>query len=218
MTADGLDPALVAQLRALGRPRRYPAGVALFVEGDDGSRVFLIESGRVKIGAVTDEGRDVLLAIRGPGELLGEFSALDGEPRSASAVALDDVEATVIAPEKYRDWLLERPEVLLAHLLNVIERLRDSDTKRVELSAYDIDRRVAVRLHELATDHGEPVSGGGIRVTVPLSQEELGTFTGASREAVAHSLQRLRKRNVVETSRRGYVVLDPSALAELAGA
>lgn len=211
-----MDEATSAHLRSLGRRRRYSTGAALFGEGDDGNRVFLIERGRVKIGAVSDDGRDVMLAIRGPGDLLGELSALDGEPRSASAVALEEVHATIVTPAAYRSWLIEHPQVLMDQLVGVIGRLRDADRKRVELSAYDIDRRVACRLHELGRDHGEEAEDGSVRVTVGLSQEELGAYTGASREAVAHSLQRLRKQRIIATSRRGYQILDPPALATLA--
>ena len=75
-----------------------------------------------------------------------------------------------------------------------VERLRDSDSKRVELSGYDIDRRVACRLDELGRDHGEVSDADTVRITVALSQEELGAY-GASREAVAHSMQRLRGRD-----------------------
>jgi CRP-like cAMP-binding protein len=203
------------ELKAIGRPRRYALGSTLFVEGDDGNRVFLVERGRIKIGATTEDGRDVVLAIRGPGELVGELSALDGEPRSATATALEEVEAIVIAPDRYRAWLVSHPALLMDHLIAVIGRLREADTKRVELSAYDIDRRVACRLYELASDHGE-ATGRAIRITVALSQEELGAYTGASREAVARALQRLRKREIVETARRGYVVTDLGALRALA--
>jgi CRP-like cAMP-binding protein len=170
--------------------------------------VLLVDEGRVKITMTTPDGREVMVGILGPGEVVGELSTLDGEPRSAAAIALVDVQATVIRGTAYRAWLMERPDVLLDQLVMVVGRLRDSDALRVELSSYDVDRRVARRLDELARDHGRPLEDGTIRITVPLSQEELGAWVGASREAVARALGRMREAGIVETTRKGYLILD----------
>ena len=91
-----------AALHARGALRRYRAGSTLFHEGDISDWVVLVTKGRVKVSAVTPDGKDVVLAVCPPGELLGELSALDGHPRSATATALDPVEARVIPGAEFR--------------------------------------------------------------------------------------------------------------------
>src|SRR5438445_2386291 len=90
---DVLDDGARAELLARGIRRRYQAGATLFAEGDRSDRCFLLEHGNVKIVQVTADGREVLLGVRGSGELIGDWSVIDGLPRSASAVALEPVEA-----------------------------------------------------------------------------------------------------------------------------
>ena len=211
-----LSPAARDALAALGRRRRYAAGAPLFLEGDLGRAVLVVHRGRVKISASTDDGHGVLLAVRGPGDVLGDLSAIDGEPRSASAIALEPVDAQVIASDDFRTFLAEVPGAGLAMLRVVNARLRDSDRLRVEFGARDTLGRVALRLVELAEDAGEP-SDQGIRITVPLTQEDLAQWVAGSREAVARALASLRKRNLVTTARREIVVTDLEGLRAAAG-
>ena len=93
----GATTELVAVLRANGRVQSLKRGQALFTEGDRGERVFVIERGRVLVSCVAANGKELVLNICGPGELLGEVSALDGEPHSATATAIDEVHVTLCA-------------------------------------------------------------------------------------------------------------------------
>jgi CRP-like cAMP-binding protein len=171
----------------------------------------LLLAGRVKISSLTEDGREVVLSIRGAGDLLGELSVIDGEPRSASATALDTVDGLVVGGDELRHYLQEFPRVTLSLLEAVSHRLRESDRKRAEYGAYDTVGRVARRLLELAERFGEP-EDGGVRITLPLSQQELAGFTGSSREAVSKALQSLRGRGLIETRRRGILVRDMAGL------
>lgn len=194
-------------LTALGRRRALKRSTTLFTEGDTSDRVVIVVSGRVKVSYFTEDGREVVLAVRGPGELLGEFSAIDGEPRSATATALDDVEALMIGAEDFRSFVRERPTAAFALLELVVARLRDADRKRIEFAAHDTVGRVARRLVEMAERFGTP-DERGTRIDLPLSQDELAGWTGASREAVSKALQHLRGRGWIETGRRNIIVLD----------
>ena len=200
-----------SSLRARAIPRRFRKGQALFHEGGNSDRVVALLRGRVKVSTMTDEGREIVLAFRGPGDLLGELSVIDGQARSASAEAIESVEALAIAPPDFRAFLTENPEVALMLLETVSRRLRDADRKRVEYGAHDTVGRVAARLLELAERYGEPDSRG-IRIALPLSQEELAGWTGASREAVSRALQTLRAAGWVVTERRRITVCDLEAL------
>ena len=186
-----LDREQSMALRQLGVPRRFRKGHALFHQGGSSDRVVVLLSGRVKVATVTEDGKEIVLAFRGPGDLLGELAAIDGEPRSATVEAIEPVEALAIAAPDFRSYLIAHPEVGVLLLQMLSRRLRDADRIRVEYGAHDTVGRVAARLVELAERYGEPVAAG-LRIGLPLSQEELAGWTGASREAVSKALQTLR--------------------------
>jgi CRP/FNR family transcriptional regulator, cyclic AMP receptor protein len=190
------------ELTARSRARRWPAGASLFLEGEQSSTVVVVASGRVK--------------VRGPGALLGELSAIDGLPRSASVAALEPVVAHVMHVEAFREFLDSHAQVAVALLHLVVERLRDADRKRAEFAAYDTSARVAQRIVELAERFGEP-DAQGTRITVALSQDELAGWVGASREAVAKALRVLREQGQLATGRRTMTVLDLDGLRRRAG-
>src|SRR6266516_1694740 len=171
------------QLRERGVQRRFRKGQALFHQGGTSDRVVVLLSGRVKVSTVTADGKEVVLAFRGPGDLLGELSAIDGDARSATVGALEPVEAAVVPASEFRAFLAVHPRVAILLLEMLARRLRDADRKRVEFGAHDTLGRVAARLVELAERYGEPATDG-VRITLPLSQEELAGWTGSSREAV----------------------------------
>src|SRR5215218_3639979 len=109
-----LTPEDAAELTARGMSRTFERGQALFHEGQLSDRVVLLRSGRVKVTSTTPGGREVVLAFRGPGELVGELGAIDDEPRSATIVAVDSVEALTIPPRDFLAFLEEHPSASLA--------------------------------------------------------------------------------------------------------
>ncbi|HET9518561.1 MAG TPA: Crp/Fnr family transcriptional regulator [Actinoplanes sp.] len=208
---DQLSPHDRENLIARGRRRRWPAGATLFSEGDQSSSVVLIVTGRVKVFSLTEQGGEVLLAIRGPGALLGEMSALDGSPRSAAVSALEPLETMVVGVPDFHEFLGACPDAAVCIVRLIVERLRDADRKRIEFGTYDALGRVALRLAELAERFGQTAEQG-VRITLPLTQEELAAWTGSSRESVTKALSTLRRQGLIETSRRSVSVLDMSGL------
>ncbi|GII96241.1 Crp/Fnr family transcriptional regulator [Sinosporangium siamense] len=199
----------VAQLQEGGRPRSWERGATLFTEGETSDWVLVLTSGRVKVSSHTTAGTEVVLAIRGPGALIGEMSAIDGLPRSATVSALERVEG--IAVHDFSAYLRANGRVAVLLMRLVTAKLRDADRKRIEYGAYDTTGRVATRLVELAERYGEPTAHG-LRVTLPLSQDELAGWTGSSREAVSKALRLLRDRGLIETGRRRVVIHDLDGL------
>jgi CRP-like cAMP-binding protein len=208
---DELGPQGRAELETLGRRRQFESGAPLFIEGDVSATVMVVRAGRVKVVASADNGHGTLLAIRGPGEILGDLSAIDGHPRSATGTALERVDAQVIPADDFRNFLAETPGAGLALLRVVIARMRDSDRQRVELGARDTLARVAMRLLELATSVGEPTDDG-IRIAMQLTQDDLADWVAASREGVARALASLRRRGLITTGRREITVVDLDGL------
>jgi CRP/FNR family transcriptional regulator, cyclic AMP receptor protein len=198
-------------LRARGVVRSFPRGVALFHERQTSDRVLVLLAGCVKLSCLSDEGKEVVLAIRGPGDVLGELSAIDGEPRSATATALEPVEALAVPVNDFRRFLEEHPRVALALLAMVSRRLRDADRKRVEFAAEDTMTRVAARIVELSVRFRDEAAQG-LEIDLPISQEELAGWTGCSRDSVVKALQAMRGLGWIETQRRRIVVRDVEAL------
>jgi CRP-like cAMP-binding protein len=154
-----------------------------------------------------------VLAIAGPGDVLGELSAIDAQPRSASGTALESTVAQVVATDEFRAFLGNTPRAALALVLQVISRVRDSDRIRVEFGALDTAGRIAARLVELAETTGE-TSDQGIRLTLPLTQDDLAGWVSASREAVARALASFRRRGLITTGRRDITVIDLPGLRD----
>lgn len=202
------DP-LSSWIRSTGQLAGWGAGSAVFRQGDRTDFLVLVRSGSVKVVSHAESGRQVVLALRGPGDLLGEFAALDGRRRSASVVALTDVDGWTVPSAAFRDHLRGQPERALELLTLVVTRLRDADRSRLELSSLDTVGRVARLLRALDAEHGP---GAWVRLT----QTELGEAVGASREATVKALARLRRSGLVETSRGRLRVLDRTGLAQLA--
>jgi CRP-like cAMP-binding protein len=198
-----------------GARRNFRRGGYLLTEGEISDHVAVVLAGRAKVSSVTHDGREVVLAVRGPGDLLGELSALDGGVRSASVSALEPVEALIIPSERFERFLEDHPRLAILLLQTMSRRLRDADRKRIEFGAYDTPGRVARRICELADRYGEK-DPRGVRISLSLTQDELAGWTGASREAVSKALRHFRDRGWIETGRRSIVVLDVEALRTLA--
>jgi CRP/FNR family transcriptional regulator, cyclic AMP receptor protein len=213
--ASELAPEDLRALLARGTTRSFRANQALFHEGQQSDRVVLLRSGRVKVVSNTPTGREVVLAFRGPGELVGEQSAIDHQPRSATILAVEAVEAVTLTPQAFREFLVDHPRAALVMLRMLSLRLRDADAKRVEFSGSNTLGRVAVRLLELCDRYGEPEEAA-IRIALPISQEELAGWTGSSIESVARALQTMRELRWIATKRREIRVLDLDALRSAA--
>jgi CRP/FNR family cyclic AMP-dependent transcriptional regulator len=213
--ADELWPQLTAPeqaaLRAQGRLKRWRRDEILFREHDRSDWVVVLMAGRVKVATGTAVGGEVVLAVRDRGALVGELSAIDRQPRSATVTALTEVIGLVVLLPAFETFLEAHPRVARMLPRMVAGRLRDADRKRVEFGAYDTTGRVAARLVELAERFGEP-AGAGVRIAMPLSQDELASWTGSSREAVSKALGNLRSLGLIETSRLRVEIRDLTAL------
>lgn len=206
-----LEPDQAKDLRARGIARHFRKGQAIFHQGGASDRVVVLLKGRVKVSTLSDEGKEIVLAFRGPGDLLGELSAIDGEPRSGTVRAVDDVEALVIPGSAFRAFLEHRPRIAFVLLCSVIARLRTADRQRVDYAVNDVVVRVAGRLVELCDRFGSD-DGTCVEIGLSITQDEIASWAGASREAVAKAMALLRSLGWVQTERRRILVLDLPAL------
>lgn len=195
------------ELRRLGARRRFPAGAALFFEGDPAHEALVLLSGAVKVSVGSADGKDIVLEVFEAGALLGELSVLDGKPRSATVTTLVPVEVLTVAAGSFNEFLDRNPRVLRRLLIDVIGRLRSRVRHQLEFGAGDALGRVCARLADLADRYGEP-DGDAVVVHSPLNQTELAAWTGLSREAVVKALRALRQLEWIEVSGRTFLVKD----------
>ncbi len=203
-------------LVARARRRKVARSGAILREGSAGDDVVLVLSGRVKLIASGAEGREVVLAIRGPGELVGEMAALGGIRRTATAIAVDDVEVGYLRSDELREFLRDHAHAGLVMMRMLIRRWAEADRDRISLATQDSVGRLAQRLLELASEHGAAIDGG-VRIELSLSQDELASWTGATRETVSRALRLMRSLGWVATEHRAITILDAPALRERCG-
>jgi CRP-like cAMP-binding protein len=206
-----LEPSERLALRELAVPRRYERGEILFHRGDDSAAAHALLEGLVKVSALTTDGREVLFGIAGPGALVGEIAAVVGQRRSASARALLPVRSLALPGNALREAIRSSPALASVLLESAAERLAAADDQRLEFAGLDVLGRVARRLLALADAVGLP-SDDGIVLDVVISQEDLASWTAASREAVNRALSQLRGLGCVRSEGRRTVLIDMEAL------
>lgn len=196
-------------LRTQGSEVRFPEGQVVFWEGQPSHSVLVIEEGHVKVTQRAGDGTEVILAIRGPGEVMGDEGVLMGEVRSATVTTITDVVGLDIAADELLRFVEERrlwPEMYKA----AVRRRRQSDQQAL-LARLGVRNRLARWLLELANEIGEQTDDGWV-LAVSMSQQDLASRIGASRDAVAIELRKLREQKLVSTARRQITLHDLDAL------
>jgi CRP/FNR family transcriptional regulator, cyclic AMP receptor protein len=197
-----------------GMRRRFHKGDVLLLEGDRSSMVFVITGGWVMVSSTSDEGRRVVLAFRGPGDIVGELAALDAYPRSATVTALGDVVTSVLTAEVFRLHLATMPAFNAQIIRTLGSRLRDADSHRRELATLPVLQRLCRLLIRLAGQGGTHTLDGVV-VEFSLAQHDLAAAIGATRETTAKALGVLRERGLIQTGRR-LTVLHEDVLRRIA--
>lgn len=207
----GLEPdsarTLIASMKSIDVGR----GDVLFHEGEPGDRLYVIREGKIKLGTRSSDGRENLLAVLGPGEMIGELSLFDPGTRTATATAISDAVVLEMGHHDLQTWLASTP-VVAEHLLQALaRRLRRTNEALADLVFSDVPGRVAKALLDLSSRFGRPVDDG-IRVAHDLTQEELAQLVGASRETVNKALADFAARGWVRREGRAVVLLDVDRL------
>jgi CRP-like cAMP-binding protein len=182
-------------------------GDILFREGDRGDRLYVIGEGKVKLGIVSNDGRENLLAILGPGEMFGELSLFDPGPRTATATAVAETQLIALGHEDLTAFLSGRPVVAATMLAALARRLRRTNENLSDLVFTDVPGRVAKALLDLSNRFGR-ASEDGILVAHDLTQEELAQLVGASRETVNKALADFTTRGWIKLEARAVVLID----------
>jgi CRP/FNR family cyclic AMP-dependent transcriptional regulator len=211
----GVDANDVEALSSEFEVMEVARGQILFHEGEPGDSLYIVISGKVKLGRRASDGRENLVAVMGPSDQFGELSLFDPGPRTATAVVVTDGRVARLPKAALQKWVEERPQIAMQLLRVVARRLRRTNTMLADLIFVDVPGRVAKQLLQLAQRFGS-VEGGQLRVTHDLTQEELAQLVGASRETVNKALADFAARGWLRLEGKSVVILDRERLSRRA--
>ena len=206
-----LPAAVLDQLATTMQRRLYKRGQVIFHQDDPGASVHVIENVRIKVVLATQDGEELLLRVLGEGELFGELALLDGRPRSATVIALEDTVTHVLERSSFLEFLHSHPDAALDLCRALAELIRRLTEQVEDLALLDVPRRLEHKLLELADTYGERTPQG-IRIDVRLTQSELASMIGTSRASVNHYLASLETRGIIRRDGQRIVLRRPEAL------
>jgi CRP/FNR family transcriptional regulator, cyclic AMP receptor protein len=194
----GVDEATIAALATSAGRRAWDGGTVLFQRGDAGEYLLALTSGRVRLSVSTPNGRELVLRHMGPGEVIGEFSLIDGQPRSADATVVQPSAGIVLYRDRFLRMAETHPQLGLALARHLCQQLRSTNYQMESIALYDLRARVArFLLYALHEQHG-PQASGRTRLRMVLNQGELALLLGASRPKVNQVLKSLLAEGVLE--------------------
>ena len=190
-------------------PRTYPKNSMIILEEEFGDTVFGIVAGTVKITRVNDEGKEVILALLGQGELFGELAVLDGEARSANALAQEKCILLAFPKGEFLNLLKTNFKISFALMGELAKRLRKSDQQIEALSLSDAEHRIGVSILNLAEDMGI-IKKGKVTIEKLPFQQDIANMAGTSRETVSRVLTMFEEKNMI--TKVGHTLVIPDYL------
>ena len=202
------------ELLSAGTPVRFGRGEILLRQGEPGGMLFVVVAGFAKVTAAA-AGSDVMLALRGRGDLLGEFTVIDDKPRTATVVAIGALAAVRIGRGRFMAFCDQNPAANRKIMQSLTDKVRRASDRRAAAGAADARVRIAAVLCDLAVEHGAARPDGSLLLP-PLAQAELGAFAAVAGSTVERVMHDLRAKGIVASGYRKTVVLDLAALRAMA--
>jgi CRP/FNR family cyclic AMP-dependent transcriptional regulator len=205
-------------LRAICTRKGFERNSAIVAEDDAVDDIVIIWSGLAKVCS-QGTSRPVLLALRGPGDIVGEMASIGGGGRSATVIAIHEVVGLVTEAARFGEFLGKSQEASKALQKVLVSRLRESDSSRIGATATNVAQRLArslLVLLDFGQRYGVPADGRGDKIDLALTQEDLASFINASPRAVAREIERWKERDIVTAGRRWMIIQQPSALKRIA--
>ena len=207
-----------SDLAALGRDftrRQFAQGEMIFQQDDPGQVLYVVESGQVRIFVENEAGQETSVTFCGPGDVFGELAVIDEYPRSASAEAMQATVLHILTRERFREHLRRAPQLGLNFMRALSVRVRYSTQQMESLAVLDVPKRLARKLLELAQQHGV-VEPEGVRIRLTLTQSDLASIVGATRESANKALGNFRRQGLILLQQGSITILDPEGLRDLA--
>ncbi len=209
-----LDDNTLEQISKLGIRKNFVKDAVVLFEHETGSALFVIASGKVKVSRVSDDGKEVILTILGESDFFGEMAILDGLSRSANVTAMEDSELFIIQRNDFLALLKKHPEIAIALLQELTQRLRSADMKIKSLSLKDAEGKVATVILQLADDIGK-IKQGTVEIEKLPFQHDLANMAGTSRETISRTLHSFAKKGMVELDGSRLRIIDYEKFKEL---
>ncbi|MFV2020904.1 Crp/Fnr family transcriptional regulator [Micromonospora sp. LOL_023] len=210
-----LQPSTRERLLSVGVRRSVQEAQVILREGAEESYVILLDDALVKVTAALTDGRHALLSIRVTGDVIGEISALNETPRTATVTACRPSVIRVVHRNEFMAFLRDNPDAAVTVAGIIADRLRWANRRRIDFTSYPVRVRLARVLWEIAAAYGRR-SPQGMVVDIRLTQDEMATLCGAAKISLQKALGGLRSEGIVATRYRGIVVRDSEALRSVA--
>jgi CRP/FNR family cyclic AMP-dependent transcriptional regulator len=205
----------LSRLASTARLANFAKNGVIFQKGDPGDSMMAIIRGRVKICSHSVDGKELVLNIINKGGLFGEIALLDGEPRTADAIALEETDLLVLERAQFMPFLTNRPDLSLRLISVLCKRLRQTSEHLEDTLFLEASSRFARALLRLVEVFGKPAPQGAIRLDIKLSQQQLGCLVGVSRESINKLLNEWQRSGVISVESGYITVRDRDALDEI---
>jgi CRP/FNR family transcriptional regulator, cyclic AMP receptor protein len=202
-----LEEATLKKIVEIGLLRKYTKNSIVFLEEETGAILFIISTGKVKVVRTDDDGKEVILSILGQGDFFGEMALLDGLPRSATVVALDESELFILHRREFLNLLESSPQIAASLLRELTQRLRKADEQIENLSLKDAVGRVATVIIRLAGEMGKIRKGEVVIEDFPL-QQDLANMAGTSRETISRTIHQFMRHDYVDQKGNTLIIKD----------
>lgn len=194
--------------------RTFALGVTLFHQDMPGTTLYLIETGSVRVISIGRTGQELTLNVLGPGEIFGELSILDGHQRSATAITLAPTVVWLLSQVDLRDFMSKYPAMNQSMIQILVDRVRSTARRLEAMTFQDVLGRLAFELLTLAERNGRPCEQG-IEITIPLTQVDLASMVGATRESVNKAVSILRTQELIEVDGTNWFIQDPAGMQQI---
>jgi len=210
-----LEESELADLLEATTTKRLAAREVLFHKGDPGNQLYGVLSGRLKVLATSAEGKEVVFALSGPGDVIGEIALMDSNPRSATVVALENSELLTLHRRDFLPFLERHPKAAIRMASVLARRVRDLSQNTEDAQFMPLPSRMAKKVLRLADVYGKPLAQGGTSIDIRLSQQDLADLVGTTRESVNKQLRHWEEQGYVELKRAHINVLERDALEDI---
>jgi len=201
----GLSDEDITSLAHLALRKRYPKDTVVFFENEEGDFFFTITEGRIKVTILGDDGREVILSVLGPGDFFGEMALLDNEPRSATAIAVEESELLSLHRNDFQTVLNENKSITSALIRVLSARLRRANHQISTLALLDVYGRVARVIVDMAREEGKRLRDGRIAFR-RATHQEIANRIGTTRETVTRMLKDLERQGLIHVEGKEIVV------------